>query len=651
MNAKGSGSFSDIIAGIEAAMDPDGNGDYSDHADVVSMSIGGAGNSKDILSQAVENAHALTGAVFCIAAGNLAAGQTAGYGTLSSPGTAPSAITVGACTKDIVNGTIASFSLQGPDSYELAIKPEIVAPGVNISSTVRVGYDQIGNGTVMSGTSMATPLVAGVCALLKQMHPDWTSSQIKSALMSSAVSLNNADGVVYDAMTQGAGRTDALAASNVKTFFERVSGEGTILGNDLSFGLVDAVALSQNGNQTKTVTLKITNTHNSPQTYTFTTGTLPLGVSLTLPQATTLNAGQFTVIDIPLTVTTAVADQRIQTGIITVSGTYDTNMHLTWSFVKNSVWWVDDDAAAGPLYSGTETDPKLTIQSAIDVAGDYDFIFVKNGTYAGFYITNQPKQYLTIASEFYFTQDQVDIIQTSITNEGSSTGMNIYFFGEVAINCKIIGFNIIGDNTNTGIYASGTQIDISNCILQNHHRAIDLQYSNCYINESQIIDNIGNGAGVALATSWASFVRLDNSIIMNNESTASGGTSSSILNTSTLNIHNCIISHNKGGVATIFNQGNIKITESKLYNNTSQYAVCQDNPNGASLEIFRCQVHDNIRSIYGNYGTINIEFSEFYNNSSKVFHFNRLDEANIRNSILKANNILGKNSAQKKQTL
>jgi minor extracellular serine protease Vpr len=78
------------------------------------------------------------------------------------------------------SGLIASFSSRGPAPYSLALKPDVAAPGVDIVSAIPGGY-----GT-WSGTSMASPAVAGAAALLRQRHPSWTPAQIKSALVLTA---------------------------------------------------------------------------------------------------------------------------------------------------------------------------------------------------------------------------------------------------------------------------------------------------------------------------------------------------------------------------------------------------------------------------------------------------------------------------------
>jgi len=174
----GSGYMSTVITGVQRAMDPNQDGNYSDHADVISMSLGGPGDPTDPLSTAVDNA-VDAGVVVAVAAGNSGPSMN----TVMSPGCAPEAITVGAtCKPNSTSGycndsRLASFSSRGTSSIYL-IKPEISAPGVSIYSLyLNKSY------TTMSGTSMATPHVAGAAALLKQLHPDWTPNQVKSALV------------------------------------------------------------------------------------------------------------------------------------------------------------------------------------------------------------------------------------------------------------------------------------------------------------------------------------------------------------------------------------------------------------------------------------------------------------------------------------
>ncbi|KHF38347.1 S8 family serine peptidase [Halalkalibacter okhensis] len=106
---------------------------------------------------------------------------------------------------------IAPFSSRGPVTQSWEVKPDLVAPGVSIDSTVPKGY--LG----LNGTSMSAPHVAGAAALVKQAHPDWTPEQIKAALMNTAKKLLNEDGEPYYPYEQGAGRLQVDKAIDATT--------------------------------------------------------------------------------------------------------------------------------------------------------------------------------------------------------------------------------------------------------------------------------------------------------------------------------------------------------------------------------------------------------------------------------------------------
>ncbi len=127
----GWGSESVIIDGIEQTTDPNNDDDSRDKVDIVNMSLGGEGNPNDALSTAVDNA-VMIGVTFCIAAGN-----SYDYRSIGSPGTARLAITVGAVDSGDV---IAPFSSKGPNPRIFSIKPDVVAPGVDIVSSVLEQY-------------------------------------------------------------------------------------------------------------------------------------------------------------------------------------------------------------------------------------------------------------------------------------------------------------------------------------------------------------------------------------------------------------------------------------------------------------------------------------------------------------------------------
>ncbi|MET8271070.1 S8 family serine peptidase [Streptomyces sp. NPDC005096] len=197
LNGRGSGQESWIIAGMEwAARDR--------QAKIVSMSLGGGGDATDPMSQAVDELSRETGALFVIAAGN------GGPQSIGSPGAADSALTVGAVDS---SDHLANFSSTGPRGGDAGLKPEITAPGVDILAARSQYGDGSGYYTTMSGTSMATPHVAGAAALLAAAHPDWTGQQLKAALVSSAKATPS-----YTPYEAGSGRVDALAAVHTTVF-------------------------------------------------------------------------------------------------------------------------------------------------------------------------------------------------------------------------------------------------------------------------------------------------------------------------------------------------------------------------------------------------------------------------------------------------
>ena len=198
LNDSGSGDSSWIIAGMQWAVD--------EGADVVSMSLGNPeiGDCTDPLAEAAKQLSQNTHTLFVIAAGNSGPGTE----TVSSPGCAPGVLTVGAVGPD---DSTAWFSSRGPVAVTHTLKPEIAAPGVDILAAKAGGRGVYAYQT-MSGTSMATPHVAGAAAIVRQAHPDWTAQQIKDALVSSA----RTGGKVAGADETGAGVLDVDAAVHQK---------------------------------------------------------------------------------------------------------------------------------------------------------------------------------------------------------------------------------------------------------------------------------------------------------------------------------------------------------------------------------------------------------------------------------------------------
>ncbi|MFI6638531.1 S8 family peptidase [Streptomyces sp. NPDC050504] len=199
LNDEGAGSDSEVVAGMEWAAEQ--------NADVVNLSLGARnGPWTDPLEETVNRLSAERGILFVVAAGN----SGPGAGTVESPGSAEKALTVGGVDK---KDAMYARSSWGPSADKGGLKPDVTAPGVAVTaasapgSTIaqKVGENPAGYVTI-SGTSMATPHVAGAAALLKQRHPTWTGEQLKAVLMGSAKSGG------HDLFAEGSGRVDVSAA-------------------------------------------------------------------------------------------------------------------------------------------------------------------------------------------------------------------------------------------------------------------------------------------------------------------------------------------------------------------------------------------------------------------------------------------------------
>ncbi|MCJ0929988.1 S8 family peptidase [Virgibacillus halodenitrificans] len=192
LNEKGGGKLSTIIRGIEWCMK---------HREkygirIISLSLGAEAYESyrdDPLTQATQKAWH-SGIVVCAAAGNDGPSRS----TISTPAIDPFIITVGSAddqnTVTRSDAVISKFSSRGPTIDEL-VKPDIYAPGSNIISLLSPGSaleKQIPERVIdenyvsLSGTSMATPICAGVIALMLEANPQLSPNDIKSILQATS---------------------------------------------------------------------------------------------------------------------------------------------------------------------------------------------------------------------------------------------------------------------------------------------------------------------------------------------------------------------------------------------------------------------------------------------------------------------------------
>ncbi|MFJ8988775.1 S8 family peptidase [Streptomyces sp. NPDC102279] len=364
--AEGYGQDSWVMAGMQWAAESG--------ADVVNMSLGDSypTDGSDPMSQAVDALSAKYGTLFVIAAGN------AGPESISAPGAAASALTVAATDKQ---DQFASFSSTGPLATSGAMKPDISAPGVDITAARSQEMTDGGEGMyrTLSGTSMATPHVVGAAAILAQRHPDWTGSQLKEHLMSTAKGLDAG----YSPYEVGTGRVDVAAA--VRT---EVSATGSLFFGNYTWP-------HQASDKAVTKDLTFTNTGSSDVTLnvdlanedgTFTLGatkvTVPAGGTAAVPvtgdpQAASVgrHVGYVTATD----AATKKPVTRTSVALLKEEERYDLNISLVGRDGKPTSGWLNINLAGDTLPWSVYVDGKTTMRMApglytvagyLDVAGE-----------------------------------------------------------------------------------------------------------------------------------------------------------------------------------------------------------------------------------------------------------------------------------------
>lgn len=214
LNKKGAGTSSQIIKGLAWCL---ANKDTY-NIKIISLSLGYKASDsyrEDPVCQAVEKLVQAGIAVF-VAAGNDGPEER----TINSPGIHPAVITVGASndrnTPTTADDVVAEFSSRGPTIDGLT-KPDILAPGSNIISAKAkrsllaktIADKQLESYFNLSGTSMATPICAGIGALILEAYPTLNPQELKKQLTESAVRIG-----ATDANNQGSGLVNALQALN-----------------------------------------------------------------------------------------------------------------------------------------------------------------------------------------------------------------------------------------------------------------------------------------------------------------------------------------------------------------------------------------------------------------------------------------------------
>lgn len=192
---------------------------------------------------------------------------------------------------------VARFSSRGPVTVNWTMKPDVIAPGVNILSTVPGGYE------TLNGTSMATPHVAGAIALMKEAKPNWSNEQIFNALKTTAQRIERIDGEIAPPIEQGSGLIQIDEAINTDLI---------IHGAPLSFGRVDDYL------HERTEHLTLENTSSEVKKLSFTFPKRNKGLIWDLPQTVTLKPYEIKKIPIQLQTNSLLLDEGIFQNWLTI---------------------------------------------------------------------------------------------------------------------------------------------------------------------------------------------------------------------------------------------------------------------------------------------------------------------------------------------
>jgi minor extracellular serine protease Vpr len=187
---------------------------------------------------------------------------------------------------------------QGPTDVDFRVKPDAMAPAVNVLSSVPGDCGDLGCWSFFQGTSMATPHLAGIAAVVRGAHPGWAAWQVRSAVVNTATpgivkSAANTSVLVNDVQIQGAGAADADAALASTAHLSPVS---------VSFG-----AVPSGSGQTRSKSVVIRNAGSASATWSLgiadTTGS---GVAFSVsPASVTLAAGAQATVTVAMTATKA----------------------------------------------------------------------------------------------------------------------------------------------------------------------------------------------------------------------------------------------------------------------------------------------------------------------------------------------------------
>jgi subtilisin family serine protease len=323
-----------VLAAMERAVDPNGDGDFSDHADVMNLSLGiggfvttagdfASGYPGHLVATAANNA-VKAGVVVVAATGNEGVGHV-----IACPAMASSAIAVGMLDRG--GAAVAGYTSRGPTPQDLSIKPEVTGPGDGAWSIHRGGEV-----FEFGGTSSAAPHVAGAAALLLALHPDWTPERVKQTLMNTARPLAG-----DDVLSQGAGLVAVDRAAVTSVVVDPPA---------LSLGLYPLAQPAW----TQTRTIHVVNHGTATATYAVSPTAVEGATIAVSPSSVTVPGGSAADVTVTIEITAAATPAALTFGVggfIELTSTSGaTSLHVPWAAVKAARATIVSDRALWPVF-------------------------------------------------------------------------------------------------------------------------------------------------------------------------------------------------------------------------------------------------------------------------------------------------------------
>ncbi|RCV64392.1 Serine protease [Methanophagales archaeon] len=416
-------------------------------------------------------------------------------------------------TKGVDYDTISFFSSVGP-ALGYTIKPDLVAPGAGINSTAIGG----GYNATHEGTSVAAPHVAGACALLLQLHPDWTPEMVKAALMNTAQDLG------YCTFMQGAGRVDVSKAATVDFIALPPSISST------TDDYLNSVITVQNL-QNYAIPLTVSVIREEPINFEFTPVNVTSPINIDIAPTLTLGPGESKPINIYVTLPEVLENVHFY-GKIAINSS-NTSIAVPFAFRRSSQF-VDN-----------------SIQSAIRSASPGDTLLVPAGDYPENVVINMPLHIYSLAGPS----------KTSVTAANPNEPVFLVNSKDVTIS----GFAISGGDIGIMVdsFSESEDINISNNIISKNNDGIQLRFSESIRVENNTISDCNTNIGLKFS---------DNNWILRN--TISKGKKGIMLQFSNSNkFANNTVQENDVGISVeIASKDNI-ICNNNMLNNTKQISL------------------------------------------------------------------------------